>query len=255
MLYISQLLETPKLIELLDQYPIGLEVISFSIGSVLDDLESSIDYYQKEFGPFKDNTPMIFHGPFLDLAPGSCDAKVLELAKERFEKAYEAGKAFGVNRFVFHTGYMPRTYPVKYWLENVIAFWKDFTKNKLEDNYFYIENVLDEDWHIVQAIVDGVNHPHFLVCLDIGHVHAYTKTKVSDWILALGGRIGHVHLHNNEGCEDTHSSLLGGSLQIESILKALKEASPGASWTLEIGHEEGLISSLDWLQDQGFMRK
>lgn len=253
MIYSSQLLETPRLIELLNQYPIGLEVISFSIGSVLDDLQASIDYYQKELGPFKDKIPMIFHGPFLDLAPGSCDAKVIELTKERFENAYEAGKAFQVNQFVFHTGYMPRTYPVKYWLENVIAFWKDFTKDKLEDNYFYIENVLDEDWHIVKAIVDAINHPHFLVCLDIGHIHAYTETKVNDWIKGLGNRIGHVHLHNNEGTQDTHSSLLKGTLQIESILKALKEAAPKASWTLEIGDEKELISSLDWLQDQGFV--
>ena len=47
MIYFSQLLETDKIEKLLKRYPVGLEVISFGIGEVLDDLEHSISYYQR----------------------------------------------------------------------------------------------------------------------------------------------------------------------------------------------------------------
>lgn len=253
MLYISQLLETKRLVPILKQYPVGLEIISFSIGTVLDDLEYYLSYYQEDFSTFKEKVPMVFHGPFLDLAPGSCDSRVLALTKERFENAFKAGKAFNVQQFVFHTGYIPRTYPIQYWLENAIHFWKDFTKDKLEDNYFYIENVLDEDCHIVKVLVDAINHPHFLVCLDIGHIHAHTASYVENWIETLGTRIGHVHLHNNDGVEDTHRGLLKGNLPIENILEKIKEASPKANWSLEIGDEKELVESLEWLQSKQFL--
>lgn len=71
MIYFSQLLETDKIEKLLKKYPVGLEVISFSIWEVLDNLEDSIKCYQQEFASFKDHTPLAFHGPFLDLRTGS----------------------------------------------------------------------------------------------------------------------------------------------------------------------------------------
>lgn len=247
MLYISQLIETPKLTNLLELYPIGLEVISFSIGIVLDDLERMIPYYEEEFKAFKERTPLTFHGPFLDLLPGSCDPKVQDLAKERFENAFKAAKAFGVNQFVFHTGYMPNTYPNKYWLENIVAFWKAFIKDKIDSNYIYIENVLDGDWQLLKALIDEIDHPHFKACLDIGHVQAYSNQNVEKWIESLGERIGYVHLHNNNGVEDEHRGLLHGIIPINQVLSQIKSKAPAAHWSLEISNEEELIESIKYI--------
>lgn len=244
MIYFSQLLETDKIEKLLNRYPVGLEVISFSIWEVLDNLEHSISYYQNEFTSFKDHTPLAFHGPFLDLQPGSCDGKVRSLTKERFEASYKAAQAFGSKEMIFHTGYLPNAHIEKYWLENVVVFWKEFLEDKSKECMFYIENVLDTDWELLREIVDRVNRPNFKACLDIGHVNAYSHKTVEEWIKALGERIGYVHLHNNDGTGDTHQGLEHGTLPIQTILQQLKHDAPHAKWSLEIGDEKMLEESL-----------
>lgn len=247
MLYISQLLETNKIEELVEKYPIGLEVISFSIGYILDDVEQSIAKYEKEFKQIKGKVDLTFHGPFLDLFPGSCDTRVSALAMERFEEGYKAAKAFGATQMVFHTGYIPDTYPDVYWLENTIKFWREFLEGKIEHTTFYVENVLDRDYKLIKQLVEAIDHPHFKICLDIGHVHAYSNIPLKEWIEALGEHIGYVHLHNNDGTRDEHRGLLQGTIPIEEIIGLLKEKAPKAHWSLEVSNEEELVESIEWL--------
>ncbi len=254
MIYISQLLELKELYQLMAEYPVGLEVISFSIGSVLDELEDSINYYEKELGGLRGGVPLTFHGPFLDLFPGSCDERVKNLARERFEASYKAAQAFGVRQMIFHTGYIPNYYPDQYWLLNTIEFWRDFLNDKLETHTFYIENVLDPDWELLKQIVDQINHPHFKVCLDVGHVNVYSQKDVSEWIKVLGERIGYVHLHNNDGTKDSHNGLQKGTLPMREILRLLKRYAPNAHLSLEIGNERELRDSLAWLSESDFLR-
>lgn len=249
MIYISQLLEQEKLLQIISSYSVGLEVISFSIGSVLDRLETSIDYYDKEFLKIREQVLLTFHGPFLDLFPGSCDQRVRCLAKERFEASYKASQAFNVHQMIFHTGYIPNYYPDRYWLENTIDFWQEFLEDKLENHIFYIENVLDPNWEMLKQLVDQINHPHFKICLDVGHVNVYSEKSVLEWIEALGERIGYVHLHNNEGIKDSHRGLLKGDLPMKEILSVLKNDVPNADWSLEIGDEKELRESLEWLYE------
>ena len=249
MIYFSQLLETKQIEKLLKRYPVGLEVISFSIWEVLDNLEHSISYYQKEFASFKDDTPLTFHGPFLDLQPGSCDEKIRRLTKERFEASYQAAQAFGSKDMIFHIGYLPNVYIEKYWLDNVVVFWKEFLEDKSKECMFYIENVLDTDWELLKEIIDRVNRPNFKACLDIGHVNAYSYKTVEEWIKALGERIGYVHLHNNDGTRDSHQGLEHGTLPIQTILQQLKHYAPHAKWSLEIGDEKMLEESLKYITE------
>lgn len=249
MIYISQLLEQEKLLQIISTYPVGLEVISFSIGSILDKLETSINYYERELSNIKEEVPLTFHGPFLDLFPGSCDERVRQLAKERFEASYKASQSFNVHQMIFHTSYIPNYYPDQYWLENIMQFWEEFLEDKLETHIFYIENVLDSHWEMLKQLIDHINHPHFKVCLDIGHVNVYSQKNVLDWIEALGERIGYVHLHNNDGIKDSHRGLLEGTLPIKEILTSLKRYTPNAIWSLEIGDEKELRDSLEWLYD------
>ena len=247
MIYFSQLLETDKIEKLLKRYPVGLEVISFGIGDVLDDVEQSINHYKKEFASFKEDIPLAFHGPFLDLQPGSCDSKVRSLTMERFTASYKAAQAFGSNDMIFHTCYVPNICIDQYWLENMVVFWKEFLEGKSKECRFYIENVLDTDWELLRELIDRVNAPNFKACLDIGHVNAYSHKTVEEWIKALGNRIGYVHLHNNDGTKDAHQGLKYGTLPITSILEQLKTYAPDAKWSLEIADEKMLEESLQWL--------
>jgi sugar phosphate isomerase/epimerase len=72
------------------------------------------------------------------------------------------------------------------------------------------------------------------ICLDIGHVNVNSSLGIIEWIEGLNDRIGHVHLHNNDGNNDDHNGLNSGTININEICDILKQNCPGASWNLEI---------------------
>ncbi|MHC1729566.1 MAG: sugar phosphate isomerase/epimerase family protein [Syntrophobacteraceae bacterium] len=62
--------------------------------------------------------------------------------------------------------------------------------------------------------VDGVNSPALKITLDIGHANIYGGVdKVID---ILGGRIVHLHLHDNDGVSADHAELGTGTIDWEA---------------------------------------
>ena len=65
------------------------------------------------------------------------------------------------------------------------------------------------------------------MCLDVGHANIQVpghETPLTDWIHALGDRIEHLHLHDNDGVKDLHLPILapGGTVDWKSCFQALK---------------------------------
>ena len=68
----------------------------------------------------------------------------------------------------------------------------------------------------------------------------------SNWIKDYGIMLKHMHFHNNFKEEDSHSSLLKGSIDIKSILITLKELHLYPTITFEIFDKEELIESVEY---------
>ena len=68
----------------------------------------------------------------------------------------------------------------------------------------------------------------------------------------LGGRIAHVHLHNNDGSRDAHAPLHAGSMDIPRILELLDEHAPEAEICIE---SVDALSCLKTLEETGAMEK
>ena len=68
----------------------------------------------------------------------------------------------------------------------------------------------------------------------------------------LGGRVAHVHLHNNDGSRDAHAPLNAGSMNIAHILKLLDECAPDAEICIE---SVDALSCLETLEETGAMEK
>ena len=65
------------------------------------------------------------------------------------------------------------------------------------------------------------------MCLDVGHANVQLPGRdapVTDWIDALGDRIEHLHLHDNDGKSDIHLPILapGGTVDWKACFHALK---------------------------------
>lgn len=246
----SDLLECNQMIEVLKKYAVGIEVIHFGISAVLDEVDEQLEQYKQRMSGFIGERELSLHGPFFDLAPASFDSKIRRVTQQRFQTTYQVAKALGAKRIIYHTGFIPITYYIEGWLGNSIAFWKAFMQDKDESIQIHMENVYEEEWWPMVKVIDEVGHAAFSACLDVGHVNAYSTKSIEEWIQGLGNRIGHVHLHNNDGTKDSHGTLNRGTLDMKSTLEKIKQIAPEATWTIEIADKEEVIESLGWIEDQ-----
>ncbi len=135
--------------------------------------------------------------------------------------------------------------PVSQWVRNSAAFWREYLAGKPSDCWVYIENVADEEPGPLMELVNEIEDPRISVCLDVGHARANSPVPLCQWIEGLGPRIGHVHLHNNDGQRDSHWPLNRGVIDMAETLDSLARYAPNTTYTLECDPEE----SLAWLAE------
>ena len=246
-LYVSQLFEDKKIIPILSDNDIGIEIIEFGIGDVLDKGDKAVEDYIVRMKDFIKSRPISIHGPFLDLNPASFDSLIKNATLLRYNEAYNAAKILNADRVVFHSCYFDNIYFKESYINNSISFWNEFFRQKDDDIKVHIENVYDKDPSHLIEIIDGVNNDNFSLCLDIGHMNCYGDENLENWILKLGKRIGHVHLHNNDSLRDTHSGLKNGNIDIESILNLIDNCCDNPSMTIEVNNFDEVEKSILFL--------
>jgi len=65
------------------------------------------------------------------------------------------------------------------------------------------------------------NHPNLHLLLDTGHA-LISREKPWEIISAAGGRLGYVHMNDNDGKNDRHWALLDGLLTLDDLTKILE---------------------------------
>lgn len=251
--YVSQLVETEKILPILRKYDVGLEVVQFANPYILDNRYEIMEEYKKELRDLYNNVDLIIHGPYADLCPGSRDNEIRRITKQRMEQAYEVANSLGAKKILYHNGYTPRTYTYIEWNENVYSFWNDFLKGKVEQK-IVIENVLEEDYLLIDDLMKKIHNDNFSICIDIGHINTYSKINVEEWINALSYKLNHVHVHNNYKDKDSHYGIYKGNMNIINILNKLNEINNDITISLEITDLEELKTSLDILVKEGFVK-
>ena len=253
--YISQLDENKKIIPIIEKYNVGLEIVQFSNPFILDNKEQFIKEYKREWGSLLDEINISIHGPFADLSAGSRDIEITKITSKRYNQAYEVVKEFNAKRIVYHNGYIPRLYTYTEWLQNTDVFWDKFFEDKNDDIIYHLENVLEWDYFLIKETIDRVNKINFNACLDLGHTNVYSKLSVEQWIEALGSKIGHLHVHNNYGEEDSHFGIEKGNVDVKKIIKLVEENNKDVSISLEIVNVDELKKSLEVLCEDGFISR
>ena len=221
---------------------VGLEIAEFCTAWNLDNAFRETDKgVQEKLGGIQRR---ILHGPFNELFPCAIDPKARALAAERYRQALSLAARYGANKVVLHGGYNPWLYYPCWYTEQSILFWKEFLNTVPQDMTICLENVLEEEYTMLLDIVKGVSDPRLQMCLDIGHVNAYSRQGVETWLESCAPYLSHFHIHNNFGDKDTHQGLLDGSIDMESFLHQADHLCPNATYTLEIPNGE---SSVHWL--------
>jgi sugar phosphate isomerase/epimerase len=184
---------------------------------------------------------------------GSSDEMIRDVTRNRFEYTCDIAKQLGIKSIVLHHGYVPKTSYPSYWIKRSIAFLNDFISDKDKEIMIHLENVLEFDSDMLYQIIDGLKDKNIDVCLDIGHAHCNSKISVVEWIKRLQGKIGYVHMHDNNGLEDEHLGLGMGNIPMNEVCEALEQYSPNAVWAIESGYEY-MQKSIDWMVMKGYIR-
>lgn len=229
------------------KYGLGLEIAEFCTAANMEDGFSRWDAQVKE--KLAGIPARIFHAPFNELFPCAVDPKARQLASDRYRQAIDLAKGYGAEKVVIHGGYNPYLYYPVWYVEQSVSFWKEFLKEE-PGVEIVLENVLEPEPDMLLKIVSGVNHPKLRLCLDVGHVNAYAKTGVMEWVKALAPWLSHFHLHNNDGSWDTHSALGLGTIPMEKLLREAEAVCRNATYTLELP-EAG--NSVLWLREHGLL--
>ncbi len=82
------------------------------------------------------------------------------------------------------------------------------------------------------ALLDAVNSPWIVGCLDLGH-SALTGVEPADFIRAMGGRLQALHVHDVDWRHDNHDMPFNRKLDWESICKALADTGYAGDFTFE----------------------
>ena len=92
-----------------------------------------------------------------------------------------------------------------------------------------------------------MDDPRLKLCLDVGHVNAYSKIPVREWLTGWAPYLSHFHIHNNDGSMDQHNGLAEGSIPMRELLLRIQELCPDATVTFELLKAQ---SSMDWLKEE-----
>lgn len=226
------------------KYGLGLEIAEYCTAWNMDDEFVRTDMAVREKLDGIQNR--VLHAPFNELFPCAIDRKARELAAYRYRQAVDLAKQYGAAKVIIHGGYNPKIYYPCWYIEQSVLFWKDFLKEN-PGVQIVLENVLEEEPTMLRDIIKGVNSPKLRMCLDVGHVNAYSKVPVMDWLETCAPYIEHFHIHNNDGSWDTHSALDQGSIPMKELLTKAEALCPDATFTLELMEAE---SSVRWLLEE-----
>ena len=189
----------------------------------------------------------LLHGPFNELFPCAIDPLARKLAAFRFEQALALTQEYSGKKLILHGGFHPKLYYPCWYVEQSTLFWREFLEKHSGNYEICLENVLEEEPETLRSIVSQVNDPRLRLCLDVGHVNAYSSVSAGDWIACWGELLSHTHLHNNDGTADTHSALWDGALDIISLMQALPS---GATATLELPE---IGENISWLEENALL--
>jgi sugar phosphate isomerase/epimerase len=233
---------------------LGLEVATFAFPAALDDggLERRIAGHRD----LVDGVPWVsVHGPFLDLFATSPDPAIVEVCERRHRAALGVARALGALRYVAHLNSLPQIRAPSYvdrFAERCVAFWRPLADEAADAGIVIVlENLWEPGPELQTRVVDEADHPALRASFDNGHALVFSPRPSAEWVQALGPRLAHVHLHDNDGDTDLHLPVGQGVEDWRPLVSALGRYAPDALVVLESDRPAENRRSLESLRGLG----
>ena len=100
-----------------------------------------------------------------------------------------------------------------------------------------LENAWEERPEALARLVDVLPPGAALVCLDTGHINAFSRRPVRRWWDVLGDRVIALHLHDNDGSSDDHLPPGRGIFDFSALAAILRGRTAMPLMTFEVDLE------------------
>lgn len=226
---------------------LGMEITAFAFPANLD--EGLGDRIQAHGEAVEGIAPVSSHGPFMDLYVTSVDPRIVEVCRDRHERALEASLAVGASIYVAHMNSLPLIRNPRYrdrFVDACADFWRPFAEHAWNNGATVVlENLWEPDPELHLAVMETADHPGLKASFDNGHALIFSDLSAAEWVEALGDDLGHVHLHDNDGTLDQHLPAGRGKEDWPALLEVLRRSAPEAVVVLEC---DGLAPNLECLE-------
>ena len=193
------------------------------------------------------------HAPFVDLNPGAIDPMVKSVTQLRFRQILNVAAVLKPRAAVFHAGYDRWRYNGRkdLWLDNSLDTWRTVidAASKIGTR-IAVENVFDEDPEALGMLIEKLDTPDFGFCFDTGHFNIFSTVSLETWFDRLGKRIVEVHVHDNNGKEDSHWGLGRGTVDFTTFFRLLQKHAHVRVpvYTIEAHDKDDIDSSIQQAQ-------
>lgn len=194
------------------------------------------------------------HLPFFDLAPGSLNDHILQATRTTLLRAIEISQVYKPTHFVGHPNYEAGQHNLYYsdWLSRSRETWAQLLNQDQSNAQLFLENTFELTPEPLVDLVELLPENRVGHCFDVGHWHSFAKgsqrNDLLEWLTAFSPRLGHLHLHDNDGSGDQHLALGTGTIPLLELFDYIQanELSPTA--TLEPHTEDAFPASIEYLE-------
>lgn len=198
--------------------------------------------------------PAALHLPFDDLYPGSSDPWIREASARRLTRALEVARVYDPVLMVAHPRFSASLLfdNAGAWVERSADNWADILASWPQRPPLYLENIAEADpaplLDLLQALDQVMGDSRTGLCLDVGHWFSFSKGReldnLEEWIEAAAPRLGHLHLHDNDGTWDHHLGLGLGDIPWDLFFSLLKKHGLSPTVTFEPHTREAFEQSM-----------
>jgi sugar phosphate isomerase/epimerase len=214
-------------------------------------------YSPREFADVADRLhrqglTVTLHAPFVDLSAGSTDPAIRAVTRRRFEELLDLAQLFQPRTVVAHAGYDWQRYEYfrKTWLDLSTRFWIPVAERlERQGCRLMLENVYEHEPGEILELFERLRAHDVGLCLDCGHLTAFGRASLDEWLPVLGPFIGQLHLHDNRGEKDDHLAMGHGRIDFRPLFAYLQaQRSRPPVVTMEVHRLDDLWASLECLE-------
>ncbi len=167
------------------------------------------------------------HGPICDLNIATLNKEIRPHVLERMEKSLRHSASLGAKTWVLHPG----THGALSWIhkgedwevnldnmKRLQSLGKDTGVEVTIENISAAHAVLGRAKDFLRLYHEWPGAPN--MTLDVGHSHI--KGETEKILSALGGKVSHVHVHDNNGDLDTHRAIGSGTIPWKEVFESLE---------------------------------